>query len=236
MLDASVGGKTGLDTAAGKNLVGAFHPPAAVVMDPVLLRTLPEDEFRNGLAEAVKHAALDGRSHFEWLGSAVDPIGARNPGALAELLRRNLAVKAGIVERDETELGCRALLNLGHTIAHAVEAAGGYTLPHGEAVAMGLVLEARLGEGLGLTEPGTAEALAALLTRFGLPDRLPFGPFDIPEEELLTAMKSDKKNRDGHIRLALLKRIGEPRGSDAEGWTTAVKEEDVRAALRGSVG
>ena len=228
MVDASVGGKTAVDTPAGKNLVGAFHPPQAVVMDPLLLRTLPEPEFRNGLAEAVKHAALDSRSHFEWLGSHAREIQEQDPIAIEELLRRNVDVKAGIVEEDETEQGRRALLNLGHTVAHALEAGSGYTLSHGDAVATGLIVEARLGEQLGVTERGTAQQLAELIGRFGLPDS---GRLVRPIEQLLEAMKVDKKNRDGRIRLALLERIGVPHGSAADGWTTPVSEADVRAAL-----
>ena len=134
-----------------------------------------------------------------------------------------------IVEADETEAGRRALLNLGHTVAHALEAGTGYTRSHGDAVATGLVVEARLGEQLGVTERGTAQQLAELIGRFGLPDS---GRVGLPIEQLLEAMKIDKKNRDGRIRLALLERIGVPHGSDAEGWTTPVSEAEVRAALR----
>ena len=229
MVDASVGGKTGVDTPAGKNLVGAFHPPRAVVMDPLLLQTLPPVHFRNGLGEAIKHAALDGPEHVEWLGRHAELILGRDPVAIDELLRRNLAVKAKIVEEDETEQGRRALLNLGHTVAHALELLSGYTLLHGDAVATGLLLEARLGEQLGFTEPGTAQQLAKLIGRFGLPDS---GRPGVPVERLLSAMKTDKKNRDGRIRLALLERIGAPRGNDTDGWTTAVSEADLRAGLR----
>jgi 3-dehydroquinate synthase len=229
MLDASVGGKTGVDTPAGKNLVGAFHPPQAVIMDPLVLRTLPDRAFRNGLAEAVKHAALDSDSHFQWLGRQADAVLARDPAAVEELLRRNVALKATIVEQDETEQGCRALLNLGHTVAHALERSSGFTLLHGDAVATGLILETRLGEQLGLTARGTAQRLAELLGRLGLPHVAQVGK---APDELLAAMKTDKKNREGRIRLALLERIGAPRGSDKEGWTTAVSEADFRSALR----
>ena len=229
MLDASLGGKTGVDTPAGKNLVGAFHPPQAVIMDPLVLRTLPDRAFRNGLAEAVKHAALDSESHFQWLGRHADAVLARDAAAVDELLRRNVAVKATIVEQDETEQGRRALLNLGHTVAHALERSSGFTLLHGDAVATGLILETRLGEQLGLTEPGTAQKLAELMGRLGLPDRAQMGK---SPDELLAAMKTDKKNQAGRIRLALLERIGAPRGSDQEGWTTAVSEADLRRALQ----
>lgn len=230
MVDASVGGKTGVDTPAGKNLVGAFHPPQAVVMDPLLLRTLAPYHFRNGLGEAIKHAALDGPEHVQWLGSYAEAILAQDPATIDELLRRNIAVKAAIVEQDETEQGRRALLNLGHTVAHALELLSGYTLLHGDAVATGLILEARLGEQIGITDRGTAQQLAELNGRFGLPDS---GRVEVPVEQLLSAMKLDKKNRDGSIRLALLERIGVPRGNDRDGWTTAVSEADVRTALHG---
>jgi 3-dehydroquinate synthase len=173
MLDASVGGKTGVDTPAGKNLVGAFHQPVAVVMDPDVLRSLPLEDLRNGLAEAVKHAAILDADHFAWLGASVADILASEAVTIESLLRRNVAIKASVVQADEREGGRRAILNAGHTIGHAVEHASGFSLSHGEAVAIGLVAEARLGERLGVTEAGTAAKLASLFEGFGLPVRVP---------------------------------------------------------------
>jgi len=229
MLDASVGGKTGVDTPAGKNLVGAFHQPAAVVMDPAVLATVPEADLRAGLAEAVKHAAILDAVHFGWLGGAAGPLLARDLGAIEMLIRRSVAIKVEIVQRDETEKGRRAVLNAGHSVAHALEVATGYRISHGEAVAIGLVVEASLGEELGVTEPGTAAVLAALLQQFHLPTGI---PADTSPDALLDAMRADKKNRSGAIRLALLARIGTPAGDETKGWTTAVGEEEIRLAIQ----
>ena len=229
MLDASVGGKTGVDTPAGKNLVGAFHQPAAVVMDPAVLATVPEADLRAGLAEAVKHAAILDAVHFGWLGGAAGPLLARDLGAIEMLIRRSVAIKVEIVQRDETEKGRRAVLNAGHSVAHALEVATGYRISHGEAVAIGLVVEASLGEELGVTESGTAAVLAALLQQFHLPTGI---PADTSPDALLDAMRADKKNRSGAIRLALLARIGTPAGDETKGWTTAVGEEEIRLAIQ----
>lgn len=228
MLDASVGGKTAVDTPAGKNLVGAFHQPAAVLMDPLVLRTLPDREFRTGLAEAVKHAIIDSEEHARWLGSHADSILARDPAVLDLLLRRSLAVKVSVVEADETEQGRRAVLNAGHTVGHAMEAATTYALSHGEAVALGLVLEAVIGEQLGVTAPGTARQVRSLLSRFGL---WPDAPPRVPADAVLAAMRADKKNRTGAIHMALPARIGLMTGDDRGGWTRAVTEPLVIEAL-----
>jgi 3-dehydroquinate synthase len=223
-----VGGKTGVDTPAGKNLVGAFHQPAAVLMDPLVLRTLPDREFRTGLAEAVKHAVIDSEEHAQWLGSAADAILARDPVALEQLLRRSLAVKVSVVEEDETEQGRRAVLNAGHTVGHALEAASNYSLSHGEAVALGLIAEAELGERLGITESGTARSLEELLRRFGA---LPHGSAHWSAEAVMTAMRADKKNRAGAIRMALLARIGAVASPGGTAWTQPVPDEAIREML-----
>ena len=229
MLDASVGGKTGVDTPAGKNLVGAFHQPAAVIMDPEVLASLPAVELRNGLAEAVKHAAILDADHFAWLGSASERILARDPGTIEALLRRNVAIKAEVVQADEHEDGHRAVLNAGHTIGHAVEHASGFSLAHGEAVAIGLVAEARVGERLGVTETGTAARIASLLERFGLPVRVPRA---LDEDAILLALRTDKKNRANQIRMVLLSRVGRTSGSESYGWTVAVPESLIRESLK----
>jgi 3-dehydroquinate synthase len=229
MLDASVGGKTGVDTASGKNLVGAFHQPAAVIMDPSVLSSLPEAEFRNGLAEAVKHAAIQDPGHFAWLGTRADAILARETRTVEELLRTNVAIKAGVVQEDERETGRRAILNAGHTIGHAVEHASSFSVSHGEAVAMGLVVEARIGERLGITEAGTAAALGVLLEKLGLPVGI---PRTVDAGLLLTALRSDKKTRATAIRLALLSRVGKAHWSASDGWTTAIPQNLLRETLR----
>ena len=228
MLDASVGGKTGVDTPTGKNLVGAFHQPSAVLMDPTVLATLPASEFRNGLAEAVKHAAILDPVHFEWLGATVGPVLGRDARIIESLLRRNVAIKTEVVQRDEHESGRRAILNAGHTIGHAVEQASSYAVTHGEGVAIGLVAEATIGERLGITETGTAREIATLLERLGLPVRVPPG---VVVDNVIAALRSDKKNRANTIRLVLLARVGTVYGSDQSGWTVAAPENLLREVI-----
>jgi 3-dehydroquinate synthase len=221
MVDASVGGKTGVDVPAGKNLIGAFHPPRAVVADPDTLRTLPLEQLRAGLAEAVKHGAIADADHLAWIEASREPLLAAEPAVLAALIRRSVEIKARIVMADEHEQGERRLLNFGHTLGHAIEAASGYRLLHGEAVAIGMVLEARLGERLGLTEPGTAEALRQLLDAIGLPTALP-PAWDATT--VVAATRTDKKAHAGRVRYALLRRPGEGLGEEA-GWAVAVADE-----------
>ena len=229
MVDASIGGKVGVDTAAGKNLVGAFHPPALVLIDPKVLATLPDALYREGLAETVKHAVIGDAGFFEWIGTNAEALRTRVPKVMKELVHRSLELKAGVVARDEHEMGERASLNAGHTIGHALELLSGYALRHGEAVAIGLVAECRIGERLGVTERGTAERVAELLSTLGLPtSRDPRAA----TRDLLAAMQTDKKNRGGRIRMALPARIG-AMARDGEGWTVVVPEqflndEDVR--------
>lgn len=227
MLDASVGGKTGVDTAEGKNLIGAFHPPVAVLADPRVLLTLPDREYRAGLAEAVKHGLIADRQYFEWMDREAGPLVARDAAALEHLVRRSVEIKAEVVSEDEREGGRRAILNAGHTVAHALEQATDYRVPHGEAVGLGLVAEAALATGLGLATPEAGARLVALLERLGLPTRV---DEPVPADRLLAAMGSDKKNRGRAIRFAL------PRGLGAMGpgpdWTTEAGEPAIRAALQ----
>jgi 3-dehydroquinate synthase len=226
MLDASVGGKTGVDTPGGKNLVGAFHPPVAVVADPNTLKTLPEREYRAGLAEAVKHGLIADEPYLAWIESNAELIGKRDPGALVQLVRRSVEIKAQVVSDDEREAGRRAILNAGHTIAHALEQSSGYLIPHGEAVALGLVAESYLAETLGLASSGLSRRVAGLLTRLGLPVRL---PAISAHSRLLDSMSRDKKNKKGDIHFALIRRAGEMHRSET--WTTAVPIHRIEAAL-----
>ncbi|HUQ15384.1 MAG TPA: 3-dehydroquinate synthase [Gemmatimonadales bacterium] len=226
MLDASVGGKTGVDTAEGKNLIGAFHPPVAVLADPQALATLPDREYRAGLAEAVKHGLIADREYFEWMEQEAGPLVARDAGALQHLVRRSVEIKAEVVSEDEREGGRRAILNAGHTVAHALEQATEYRVPHGEAVGLGLVAEAALATGLGLATPEAGARVVVLLERLGLPTRV---GEPVATERLLDAMAGDKKNRGRSVRFAL------PRGLGAMGpgpdWTTEAGEAAIRAAL-----
>lgn len=205
MVDSSVGGKTGVNLPEGKNLVGAFHQPRAVVADTATLATLPPREYRAGLAEVVKYGAIADAPFFAWLETHADALAARDADALAVAIETSCASKAAIVARDEHEHGERALLNFGHTFGHALETVGGYgTLLHGEAVAIGMVLAAKLSARLGLAGTEECERLAALLSRLGLPTQAP--PLDAPR--LLGAMRLDKKNLGGRLRLILWRGIG----------------------------
>ena len=226
MLDASVGGKTGVDTPEGKNLIGAFHSPVAVVADPTTLTTLPERAYRAGLAEAVKHGLIADQAYFEWMESNADALARRDAGALTRLIRRSVEIKAEVVSGDERESGRRAILNAGHTVAHALEQASNYELPHGEAVALGLVVECQLAEQLGIASVGLRRRVSGLLTRLGLPDRL---SGKLEPTALLGSMSADKKNRDNRIHFALAVRLGEMhRGSN---WTVPVSSEAIGRAL-----
>jgi 3-dehydroquinate synthase len=228
MLDASVGGKTGVDTPRGKNLVGAFHPPTAVLADPRTLETLPEREYRGGLTEAVKHGLIADEAYLAWIEANADGIDKRDPATLVHLVRRSVEIKAEVVSGDERESGRRAILNAGHTIAHALEQSSGYMIPHGEAVGLGLVAESYLAESLGLASPGLSRRVAALLTRLGLPVRLPAAS---PRSRMLDSMSRDKKNKKGDIHFALIQRAGEMHKSET--WTTAVPIHRIEAALTG---
>jgi len=226
MLDASVGGKTGVDTPQGKNLVGAFHPPAAVLADPRALATLPEREYRGGMAEAVKHGLIADTDYFAWMERETEALRRRDESTLTRLVRRSVEIKAGVVSGDERETGRRAILNAGHTVAHALERATGYALPHGEAVALGLVAECVLAEALGVAPAGLGERVAALLTRLGLPVRLA-EPID--SARVIQAMGSDKKNRGAGVRFALPRGLGAMHAG--EHWTCEAPASAVREAL-----
>ena len=226
MLDASVGGKTGVDTDRGKNLVGAFHQPIAVVADPLTLLTLPDRDFRSGLAEAVKHAIVADAEQFGWLRTMAAKLGRRDAETVGELVRRSVAVKAAIVEADEREEGRRAVLNAGHTVAHALEQATAYALTHGQAVALGLVAECAIGERMGVTPWGTGAEVAALLERLGLPART---PIPVAVSAILGPMRLDKKGRASAVRFALPGGIGGPQEAP---WTVEAPAEAVVEGLR----
>jgi 3-dehydroquinate synthase len=226
MIDASVGGKTGVDTPQGKNLIGAFHPPAAVIADPLTLNPLPDREYRGGLAEAVKHGLVADRSYFEWIETEIPALTRRDPATVSRLVRRSVEIKSEVVSGDERESGRRSILNAGHTVAHALERASGYQLPHGEAVALGLIVECQLAERLGIAPPGLSARVAGLLARLGLPGRL---PYPVDADTLLGTMAGDKKNRGARIRFALASGVGHVHEGD--GWTTPVSEDAILAAL-----
>jgi 3-dehydroquinate synthase len=238
MVDASVGGKTAVDTPAGKNLVGAFHPPAAVLVDPTLLGTLPPADLAAGAAEALKHGVIADARHF---GDAAALLPALASGAaagdpavldgLARVVADSVAIKAAVVAEDPREHGRRKTLNLGHTVGHAVELAAGYRIRHGEAVALGMVAECDIAERVGLAEPGTAARVRAACRAGGLPTALPAG---ITPDAVLAATRGDKKARGGRVEYALPARVGAMVEADGR-WAVPVDDAvvlGVLAALR----
>ncbi|MGH7501071.1 MAG: 3-dehydroquinate synthase [Longimicrobiales bacterium] len=229
MIDASIGGKTGVDTPAGKNLVGSFHAPRLVLTDPDLLATLPDAEFRAGIAEAIKHAAIADAEHLAWLEAEATRILARERAVLDLLILRSVEIKAAFVSQDEREAGARAALNFGHTIGHAIEHLTRYAMPHGYAVAIGMVAEARLGEHEGVTAPGTVGLLERALASFGLPTAVPAG---LAPESIAAATATDKKSRQARVRYALLARAGEVAGAGGA-WTQAVETDRLIRSLAG---
>jgi 3-dehydroquinate synthase len=208
-VDSAIGGKTGINLPAGKNLVGAFWQPQGVVADIDALATLPPREFVSGYAEVVKYGMILDAAFFGWLEGHVEPLLARDPSALIHAVERSAALKAGVVERDERELtGLRAVLNYGHTFAHAYETAAGYgTLLHGEAVAIGMARAARLARDLGRISDEIVTRQDRLLLGLGLPIEPPPG-MAMPAEELLAIMGRDKKTVGGELRFVLPSRIG----------------------------
>ncbi|SOD56403.1 3-dehydroquinate synthase [Pseudoxanthomonas wuyuanensis] len=230
MVDSSVGGKTAVDIAQGKNLVGAFHPPRAVFADTDTLRTLPARELRAGLAEVIKYGAIRDERFFRWLQAERTALLAGDAETLALAIAASCEHKAEIVERDPLEKGERALLNLGHTFGHAIETEQGYGSPdndnlnHGEAVAVGMVLAARLSADLGMAPAADTERLETLLQAFGLPTAIPAG---LAPDALLARMRLDKKNQAGRLRLVLWRGIGQ-----AE-VVADVDEQPVLAVLGG---
>jgi 3-dehydroquinate synthase len=229
MIDASVGGKTGVDAPAGKNLVGAFYPPRAVVADPLTLRTLPLVELVGGMAEAIKHGAIADAAYFDWIEESADALLAGDEELLAALVHGSVFIKAGFVAVDLHEHGARAALNFGHTIGHALERATDYGLHHGHAVAIGMVLEARVAELRSIAKPGTADRLRRVLRRVGLPTSLPAG---ISSDAVMRAATSDKKARAGRTRYALISQIGTVARGAAGEWTWQLPPDLIGQVLQ----
>jgi 3-dehydroquinate synthase len=223
MVDSSVGGKVAVNHPRAKNLIGAFHQPAGVWIDTDVLATLPDREYRSGLAEVVKYGVTLDAEFFAWLEGHAAEVLRREPGAVRHVVTRSCRLKADVVERDEREeTGLRAVLNYGHTFAHAFEAVGGYgAWLHGEAVAAGMVCASRLAERLGLIDRPVTERQRRLLEAFGLPT----APRAWPADDLLAAMRIDKKSLAGRLRFVLPRRLGEV------GLVEGVAEEEVREVL-----
>ena len=205
-VDSAVGGKTAVNHPLGKNMIGAFYQPVAVVADTDTLATLPKRELAAGIAEVVKYGVIQDAAFFDWLEANMDRLVNREAEALTYAIERSCAIKADIVARDERETGDRALLNYGHTFGHAIETALGYgEWLHGEAVAAGMVLAARLSRHLGLVGTIEVERITGLLARAGLPVAAP----DLGVERYLELMGHDKKVQGGRMRFILVKRLGQ---------------------------
>lgn len=210
-VDSSVGGKTAVNHPLGKNMIGAFYQPAAVIADMNSLRTLPERELAAGMAEVIKYGLIRDIEFLDWLDANIEKLNARDPDALAYAVERSCRNKAEVVVRDERETGERALLNFGHTFGHAIEAGMGYgAWLHGEAVAAGMVLAARVSQRLGLIEPADVNRIVEMLKR----SRLPVDAPQLGVEKYLDLMGHDKKVVGGKMRFILLRKLGEAFISD----------------------
>lgn len=227
-VDSSVGGKTGVNHARGKNMIGAFHQPRAVIADLEALKTLPPRELRSGLAEVIKYAMLGDAAFFRWLEQHLEAVLALNAAAMIEVVEKCCAMKARIVAADEREAGPRALLNLGHTFAHAIETHTGYDAwLHGEAVATGLCMAADLSARQHWLKPEEAARCETLVQRAGLPSRPPPG---LEPETFLKLMGQDKKVQAGKLRLVLMKSLGQ--AIVTAGFDRAALQETLRDFCR----
>ena len=222
-VDSSIGGKVGVNHALGKNLIGAFHQPALVVIDPLLLRTLPRREFRSGLYEVVKYGMIASRRLFEHVDSQTNAIFAREPEALVPAISESVRIKADVVSKDERESGLRRILNFGHTVGHALEAVTRYRrFRHGEAIAYGMLAAADLAVARGALADRERQALAALITRLG-----PLPPIaDLPINDVLDAIRRDKKVVHGRLHFVIAIEIGATMTIDD------VTEAELRAVLQ----
>ena len=230
MLDASIGGKTGVDTRAGKNLVGAFHQPSAVIIDPGVLSTLPRNQFRAGLSEALKHGVIADPAHFDAVATLAAEHGDRLPAlrAISAAIARSVEIKSAVVAADTREQGRRKTLNFGHTLGHAIEHLSGYRLLHGEAVAIGMCLESALAERAGIAASGTADRIRLACERVGLPTKR---PPDLAPDAILDATHGDKKGRQGRAEYALPLGIGQMAFGD-RGWSAPMDDSLVLEALK----
>jgi 3-dehydroquinate synthase len=227
MVDSSVGGKVGINHPLGKNLIGAFHQPAGVWINTSVLDTLPDREYRSGLAEVVKYGVIMDADFFTWQEAHVDAIRSREPAAVEQIVSRSCRLKADVVEKDEREeTGLRMLLNYGHTFAHAFEAIGGYGVwLHGEAVAAGMVCASRLAELRGLIDPQITARQINLLKAFALPTA---PKSEWPVRDLIDSMYRDKKAQAGKLRFVLPTRIGEVKTIDEVPETQVIEALGIR--------
>ncbi len=226
-VDSSIGGKTAVDLPAGKNLMGTFYQPKAVFVDLAFLDTLPDGAFADGFAEIAKLGIIDDPAFFALLEAGSDALRRRDPALVAEVVVQSCRIKKALVEIDEMDCGARRFLNFGHTVGHALEAASGYSLSHGEAVSIGMAAAAHLSERLGHLSGQERARIVALLHRLGLPDRIPGG---LPAKEILERMKVDKKATAANIHFVLIRKIGIP---FLNGGVPSALVEEVIEGLRG---
>ncbi len=230
MVDASLGGKTGVNTPAGKNLVGAFHQPEAVLSDLKTLTTLPDEELDNGLAETVKHAALADESLLDRLVTDATALRSGDVVALADTVARSVAVKLQLVAADEQDHGVRQALNFGHTVGHGLERASDYRVGHGHAVSVGMCVESDAAVLAGLMSPVVRDRIVGVIEALKLPSCV---PADVDLSEVLSALVLDKKNRAGQVRYAFPVAPGQVATFDGGEHTTALPDEAVQRALEG---
>jgi 3-dehydroquinate synthase len=225
--DSAVGGKTGVDSSISKNAFGAFWHPAAVYIDVATLKTLEERQYRSGLVESVKHGLIADREYFEFLESHLDALLARDAATLETVARYNCTIKGRVVAEDPQEKNQRRILNYGHTIGHAVEAASGYELLHGEAVAIGMVAAGLMEIELGLSEPGRLDRVRGVLEKLGVPVKL---PPNLAENNLIDIVRHDKKAVDRWPRFVLIERVGRVHRQDDQ-YAIPVSRDVVEKAL-----
>lgn len=216
-VDSSIGGKTGIDLSIGKNLLGTFYQPRGTFIDLQFLETLPEAEFINGLAEVVKYGIIDDVDLFDTLEENIDGIKEREKGLIETIVERSCRIKKGIVEIDEMDMGVRRILNFGHTLGHAIEAASSYTISHGNAVSAGMRGSARISEKLGYLSSADRERIDALIEALGISGSI---PASLESADILSRMKNDKKKDGDSLNFVLLKKIGVP-------FTNGSVDEDV---------
>jgi 3-dehydroquinate synthase len=225
--DSAIGGKTGVDSSISKNAFGAFWHPAAVFIDVATLQTLDERQYRAGLVESVKHGLITRQEYFEFLESHLDAILDRDRNVLETVARYNCTIKGHVVEEDPLEKNKRRILNYGHTIGHAVEAASDYALLHGEAIAVGIIAAGRIEIETGLSEPARLDRIRTVLEKLGVPVKL---PPNLAEEKIIDVMRHDKKAVDQWPRFVLLDRIGQVHRENGQ-YAVPVSREIVEKAL-----
>ncbi len=227
-VDSSVGGKTGVDTPYGKNLIGAFHQPRAVVIDPDVLTTLPRREMANGLAEVIKYGVIYDADLFAYLEQHIGDALAYDTTVLTHIIERSCSIKAAVVESDERESNMRKILNFGHTVGHAIEALSSWGVMHGEAIAAGMVAEGMAAVEMGLWNEEELSRLRDLLARAGLGTAI---PSEMDGSSLMEVMKRDKKVRRGAVEFVLPRRLGEMATTGEGEYGIAVDEELIAGVL-----